>query len=80
MDGEWYSMLTQGTKLRMGVIRFHNKALTSQMVLALDDILEGEWLRSTSSERRESIEELMSFILISFGTGLQGEGRYLCFC
>ena len=57
----------------MGVIRFQNKALTSQMVLPLDDILEGEWLRSTDSERRESIEELMSFILIGFGAGLRGE-------
>ena len=43
------------------------------MILALDGILKGEWLRSTDPERRESIEELMSFILIGFRAGLQGE-------
>ena len=36
-----------------------------KMVLALDEILEGKWLRS--------IDELMSFILIIFGAGLRGE-------
>ena len=43
------------------------------MVLALDDILEMEWQGSTLPEHREAIEELMSFVLIGFGAGLQGE-------
>ena len=51
MEGEWFSRLTQGMKLRMGVVRFYDEALTSQMVLALDDIIEGEWLRSTDSKQ-----------------------------
>ena len=72
-EGEWYTRLTRGMKLRMGVVRFQNKALTSQMVLAMEDILEGKWQRTNNPERRESIEELMSFVLISFGAGLRGE-------
>ena len=45
------------------------------MVLALDDILDGEWLRSTSYKLKESIKELVSFVIISFEAGLQ-ERRY----
>ena len=54
----------------MEVVRFQNEALTSQMVLAMEDILEGKWQRINNPERQESIEELMSFILIGFGAEL----------
>ena len=59
-------------KLRTGIVRYHNEALTSQLVLALDDILEREWQGSALPENREAIEGLMSFILIGFGAGLRG--------
>ena len=72
-EGEWYTRLTWGIPLRMGVVRFQNKMLTFQMVLAMEDILEGKWLRANSPKRQESIGELMSFILIVFGAGLGGE-------
>ena len=72
-EGEWYSRLTGGMKLKMGVVRFQNEALTSWMVPAMEDILEGKWLRANSPKRQESIGELMSFILIVFGAGLRGE-------
>ena len=41
-DGEWYSKLTRGMKLRTGIVRYHNEALTLQIVLALDGILQRE--------------------------------------
>ena len=40
--GEWYSQQARGVKLRMGVLQFQNEALTSNTVMALDDILEKE--------------------------------------
>ena len=43
------------------------------MVLVLDGILEKEWKRSNSGSHCERTEELMSFVLIGFGAGLQGE-------
>ena len=60
-------------KLRTGVVRYHNKVLTSKMVLALDDMLEKEWHGSTHDSQREAIEEFMLFVLIGFGAGLRGE-------
>ena len=39
----------------------------------MEDIWEGKWQRTNDPERRESIEELMSFILVGFGAGLRGE-------
>ena len=77
--GEWYSRQARGVKLRMGVVRFQNKALTSEMSLALDDILKNEWHRSNSNAQQKMIEELMSFVLIGFEAGLRGEEIPLAF-
>lgn len=71
--GEWYSRMVRGMKLRTGVVRYHNEALTSKMILALDDMLEMEWHGCTHVSQREAIEEFMSFVLIGFGAGLRGE-------
>ena len=43
--GEWYSRQTRGVKLRMGVVWLQNEALTSEMVLVLDDLLKKEYGR-----------------------------------
>ena len=72
-SGEWYSRLARGMKLRTGVVRYHNDALTLKMVLGMDDVLEKEWQGSTLPEHWEVIEELMLFVLIGFGSGLQGD-------
>ena len=66
-------------KLRTGVVRYHNKALTSMMVLTLDEILEKEWHGSTLLEHREAIEEFISFVLISLEQGYE-ERRYPWCC
>ena len=71
--GEWYSCQARGTKQRMGVLRFQNKALTSQIVLVRDDILEKEWQRSNGSTHHETMKELMSFVLIGFGDRLSNQ-------
>ena len=60
-------MLARGMKLRTRVVQYHNDALTSKMVLGM---LEKEWQCSTLPEHRETIEELMSFVLIGSGDGL----------
>ena len=72
-SGEWYSWQARGVKLRMGLVWFRNEALTSEMVLALDDILEKEWHMPISNSQQEMIEELMSFVLVGFRVGLRGE-------
>ena len=51
--GKWYQQQINGMKLRMGVLRFKNKALTSQMVMALDSMIENEWLMATGDDHRE---------------------------
>ena len=41
-SGEWYSRPTREIKLRIRVVRYHNDALTSKMVLGMDGVLEKE--------------------------------------
>ena len=69
--GEWYTRQARGMTPRMGVSRLQNKALTLQMALALDDMLETDWQGSNDITHCERIEELMSFVLIGFGAGLR---------
>ena len=72
-DQRWFHRFVQGTKLRMGEVRFQNKALTLEQVLGLGDMLDVTWNCSTKDAHRERLEELMCFILIRFGVGLRGE-------
>ena len=60
-------------KLRMGVLKFQNEALTYRTVLTLYGMIEEEWLMSTTAEHQERLEGLMSFIVICFGPDLRCE-------
>ena len=71
--GKWFSRFMRGVKLRMGEVKYQNEPLTSEMVLALDQLLTAEWLGTTDERERERLEELMCFVLIGFGTSLRGE-------
>ena len=72
-DQRWFHIFVQGMKLRMGEVRFQNKALTSKQALGLNVMLDIAWNHSTKDTHRERLEELMCFILIGFGAGLRGE-------
>ena len=70
---EWFRRFVRGMQLRMGVVKFQNKALTSAMVVALCVLLEEAWEATTDKGYRERSEELMCSILIGFGASLRGE-------
>mmetsp|Transcript_35888 Transcript_35888/g.85574 ORF Transcript_35888/g.85574 Transcript_35888/m.85574 type:complete len:423 (+) Transcript_35888:1865-3133(+) len=70
---KWFARFLRGVKLRMGQVRYQNEPLTSEMVLALDQLITAEWLRTTDERERERLEELMCYVLIGFGASLRGE-------
>jgi hypothetical protein len=72
-DEEWFCRFCTGMKWRMGEVKFQNEALTPDMVVELGKLLNEVWELSTLEDERESVEELMSYILIGFGAGLRGE-------
>lgn len=71
--GEWYVRFTQGMKLRTGQIRKQNEALTTDVILACCEVAEAMWEEEESEAEKEKLEELMCFILLSFGAVLRGE-------
>ena len=72
-DGKWFCRFCRRMKWRMGEVKFQNEALTPDMVVELGMLLNEVWELSTDEKERESVEELMSYILIGFGVGLRGE-------
>ncbi|EJK54877.1 hypothetical protein THAOC_25457 [Thalassiosira oceanica] len=66
---KWFARFLRGVKLRMGQVRYQNEPLTSEMVLALDQLITAEWLRTTDERERERLEELMCYVLIGQGGG-----------
>jgi hypothetical protein len=71
--GKWYSRFMKGARLRMGMIRRQNKALTSAMVLAMCRRAELDWRSAQSTARRGEVEDVVCFMLLGFGSGLRGE-------
>ena len=71
--GEFNTRARKGARLRMGMVRRQNEALTSELVLAMHRVAEEEWQGARSQATRENLEEVMAFMLIGFGSGLRGE-------
>ena len=71
--GKWFARFMRGAKLRMGVERRQNEALTSEIVLSMDRIVETRWQAAQSETERERLEEVMCYTLCEFGAGLRGE-------
>ena len=72
-DGEWFFRFALGMRWRMGEKKFQNKALTPEMVVGLSDMLDEAWRSSRSEKNKESLEELMCYVLIGYGASLRGE-------
>ena len=70
---EWFERFMKGAKLRIGVIKRRNFALTSEMLHALLELLEKNWVESELSSEKKSIEELATFVLAEYCAGLRGE-------
>jgi hypothetical protein len=71
--GKWFSRFMRGARLRMGMIRRQNEALTSAMVLAMCRRAEADWRTAQSAVRRIEVEDTVCFMLLGFGSGLRGE-------
>ncbi|EJK69227.1 hypothetical protein THAOC_09530, partial [Thalassiosira oceanica] len=69
----FFKRFMKGLKLRTGVERRQNEALTSDMVNALDEMATRRWHATSDESEKERLEELMCYILIGFACGLRGE-------
>jgi len=72
-SGWWFSRFMRGAKLRMGVVRRQNEALTIKVVLALCEIAEEDWKGSQDESEWRDIEEMICFMLAEFCVALRGE-------
>jgi len=66
----------RGARLRMGMVRRQNEALTSKLVLGVCAEAEKIWTLAHSEIRRTEMEDAVCFMLIAFGTGLQGMDNF----
>jgi hypothetical protein len=71
--GKWFACFMRGAQLWMGMVRIQNKALTSKLVLGICAEAERIWGTARSDTKRMEMEEVVCFVLIRFGAGLQGE-------
>lgn len=72
-QGKWFSRFLLGAKLRMGMIRRQNEALTATMVLTIVHMAERDWQVAEDPAEKKEIEEVICFMLIEFCAGLRGE-------
>jgi hypothetical protein len=52
---QWFKRFMKGVKLRMGVVRIQNEALTSQKVLGLLELISEEWISTEESSEKERL-------------------------
>ncbi len=72
--GKWYGRFMRGAKLRMGMIRKQNEALTSPLAMAICRAAESRWSQSkTDASSKEDLEDAVCFMLLAFTAGLRGE-------
>ncbi len=71
--GKWFSRFMRGARLRMGMVRRQNEALTSKLVLGICAEAEKIWTLAHSEVKRLEMEDAVCFMLIAFNTSLRGE-------
>ncbi len=71
--GKWFARFMQGARLRMGMVRIQNEALTSKLVIRICGEAENIWARACTDAKQLEMEDAVCFMLIAFGTGLWGE-------
>ena len=73
-DGRWFDRVMRGARLRMGMVRRQNEALTSVLALAVCHEAELIWgLPSTPEDSRAVLENTVGFMLVAMCGGLRGE-------
>ncbi len=64
--GKWFSRFMRGARLRMGMIRKQNEALTSVLVLAVCEATEARWNLETEEGVKEELKDTICFMLADF--------------
>jgi hypothetical protein len=72
-SGKWFGRFMRGSRLKMGMIRRQNEALTSALAMAVCAEAETRWHSPIGDNAREELEDTVVFMLASFGAGLRGE-------
>ena len=70
---KWFHQQAKGMQLRIGVSGFQNEVFTFQTLLALDSMIDDQWWIASRDNHHDRVEELMTFVLVGFGVGLQGK-------
>jgi hypothetical protein len=70
---KWFSRFMRGARLRMGMIRKQNEALTSNLVLAVCAKAEMKWSEAQEETVKEDVENTVVFMLVALGAGLRGK-------
>jgi len=73
--GKWFSRFMWGARLRMGMVRRQNEALSSKLVIRICAEAENLWTRARTDTKRLEMEDAVAvcFMLFAFGAGLRGE-------
>jgi hypothetical protein len=71
--GKWFSRFMRGARLRMGMVRRQNEALTSKLILGVCAEAEKIWSLAHLEVKRTEMEDAVCFTLIAFSTELRGE-------
>ena len=69
-SGKWFGRFMRGARLRMGMIRRQNEALTSVLAMAVCEAAEARWRLVTEEGVKEELEDTICFMLAAFGAGL----------
>ena len=72
-SGKWFGCFMRGSRMRMGMIRRQNKALTLALAMTICAEAEGRWHLPVGDNAREELEVMVVFMLAALGAGLQGE-------
>ncbi len=71
--GKWFACFMRGARLRMGMVRRQNKALTLKLVLGICAEAERIWGLTRADTKQMEMEDAVCFMLIAFGAGLCGK-------
>ncbi len=71
--GKWFSCFMWGVRLRMGMVRRQNEALSSKLVIGICAEAEKLWGGARTDTKRLEMEDAVCFMLIVFGAGLRGK-------
>lgn len=76
-DGRWFDRFMQGMGNRLGQQLVQDLAMSVEVLLEVQELLEEDWQLAESDEERVRIAEMGFFFVVNFCTGLRGEETFL---